>query len=357
MKRVHLLTPGFTSPNGCAFLMPLYKFRRAIKDQGIDLHFHSEINDDVTNCDILCLDSKYFKTFWAKDHDGTLATIAALAEKTKLIWFHQSDSTGTILPPVLPYVQKYLQAQLLKDKSQYKQTHYASRIFGDYYHNKYGITDDEPFMEHVVKNDADLDKMGVSWNSGLMNYGWPSPYLMRLLAKAPLPPFMQFSKTVISPDNTRPHDLTCRMGIPYSRATMRYQREQMREILKDRLPTDKLSRAKYLDEIANSKICVSPFGLGEITLKDFECFLRGSMLLKPDMSHMTTWPNFFEKDVSYLSHNWDLDDVEEKIEWALSHGKERIAIAHEGQKRYVRHTTSNDAPQIFAEHFANLMDV
>lgn len=357
MKRVHLLTPGFTSPNGCAFLMPLYKFRRAIKDNGIDLHFYNDVSDDLTNCDILCLDSKYFKNFWAKDHEGTLAKIAALAEKTKLVWFHQSDSTGTILSPVLPYVQKYYQAQLLKDKSQYKATHYASRIFGDYYHKKYGITDDEPYMEHVVQNDSDLDKMGISWNSGLMNYGWPSPYLMRLLEKAPLTPFMQFSKTVTSPDALRPHDLTCRMGIPYSRATMRYQREQMREILKDRLPTDKLSRAKYLGEIAKSKICVSPFGLGEITLKDFECFLRGSMLLKPDMSHMNTWPNFFEKEVTYLAHNWDLDDVQDKIEWALSHDKERIDIAREGQNRYIQHTISNDAPRLFAIHFNNIMDI
>ena len=129
----------------------------------------------------------------------------------------------------------------------------------------------------------------------------------------------------------------------------------MREILKDRLPTDKLSRKKYLDEIANSKICVSPFGLGEITLKDFECFLRGSMLLKPDMSHMDTWPNFFEKDVTYLSHSWDLDDVEEKIDWALSHEKDRIEIARAGQNRYIKHTISKVAPQLFAEHFAASM--
>ena len=40
---------------------------------------------------------------------------------------------------------------------------------------------------------------------------------------------------------------------------------------------------------------MSPFGLGEITLKDFEVF-SGSLLMKPNMDHMLTWPNFYTKD-------------------------------------------------------------
>ena len=72
---------------------------------------------------------------------------------------------------------------------------------------------------------------------------------------------------------------------------------------------------------------------------------------------MDTWPNFFEKEVTYLAHNWDLDDVQDKIEWALSHDKERIDIAREGQNRYIQHTISNDAPRLFAIHFNNIMDI
>ena len=41
---------------------------------------------------------------------------------------------------------------------------------------------------------------------------------------------------------------------------------------------------------------VSPFGFGEITLKDFETFLSGSVLVKPNMSHMETYPNFYIDD-------------------------------------------------------------
>ena len=68
-----------------------------------------------------------------------------------------------------------------------------------------------------------------------------------------------------------------------------------------------------MKELRQSKVVLSPFGRGEITLKDFEVFLTGGMLLKPSMEHMDTWPNFYTDGVTYQSHNCDL---EEKIHWA-----------------------------------------
>ena len=105
----------------------------------------------------------------------------------------------------------------------------------------------------------------------------------------------------------------------------------------------------------NSKICVSPFGLGEITLKDFECFLSGSMLLKPDMAHMETWPNLFQDNKTCLFHSWDADDIQDKIDWALSHNSERTAIAKAGQDLYGSHTLGEKAAILFAEHFKEIL--
>jgi hypothetical protein len=96
---------------------------------------------------------------------------------------------------------------------------------------------------------------------------------------------------------------------------------------------------------------VSPFGWGEITLKDFEVFLTGGMLLKPSMNHLKTWPNFYEKDVTYLSHNWDLTDLEAQIEWAVTNETDRLEIAQEGQRRYTEHTSGRTAAEKFISHF------
>jgi hypothetical protein len=131
--------------------------------------------------------------------------------------------------------------------------------------------------------------------------------------------------------------------------------KKMREILSDHVQTNKLSRSEYLKEMSNSKICASPFGLGEITLKYFECFLSGSLLLKPDMSHMDTWPNFYVDGETCITHNWDLHDVEEKIIWALSQEQNRIEIAQQGQKRYLEYTCKQGAAARFAKHFESII--
>lgn len=355
MQKIHVLSPGFTSPNGAAFLYPLIKFSKALRDCGVSIRIYKSIEPALTDCDHLLIDSKYFKSDWSKNFEATLERIAALGQKTRLYWCDQSDSSGTFLGQVMPFVHRYLKAQYVTDKTAYLGSHYASRIYTDYYHRKYGITDKDPYLDHRVQNPDDLAKIGVSWNSAFMHYGVAGPYILRLKEYLPLNIFLPFSNVLGKPDAPRTLDITCRMGISYARETVCYQRRKVREILADHLPTDKLSRPAYFREMGNSKICVSPFGLGEITLKDFECFLSGAMLIKPDMSHMTTWPNLFQDNRTCLFHDWDMNDLRDKIDWALSHEKERIEIAQNAQDLYADHTIGKDAPELFARHFQSII--
>lgn len=355
MKKIHVLTAGFTSPNGAAFLLPLIKFNRALKDSGFAIRIFETLSEDITDCDYLLIDSKFYKHAWSKNFNATLENIAALNAKTKVIWCDQADSSGTFLGQVVPHVHRYLKAQLLKDRSLYMHEHYASRIFTDYYHKKYGVTDKEPYIAQPVQNPDDLKKLGVSWNSAFMHYGVLGTYLLRLRGIIPCNALLYFSRKIQDAAAPRSIDISCRMGISYSRETVCFQRKKMRELLSAHLPTDKLSRPQYFKEMGNSRICVSPFGLGEITLKDFECFLTGTLLLKPDMSHMDTWPDLFEDNKTCLFHDWDLDNVQERIDWALSHEKERIEIARNGQNRYLEHTTGKNAAQIFTENFKAIL--
>lgn len=355
MIRIHILSPGFINPNSTAFLMPLIKFKLGLQKHGFDIRIMYDLTELTIDCDYLFIDSKYFRHDWSKDFNGTLARIENLHQKVKVIWCDQGDSTGTFLGQVLPHVHRYLKAQILKDRREYMKEHYASRIWGDYYHRQYGVIDTEEYIKQPVTNEVDIEKIDVSWNSGMMNYGLLSPYIQRLRGRLPLNVLLQFSKPLALADDTRSLDVTCRMGIPYSRETMRFQRQKMKDILKRHLPTDKLSRPAYFKELTQSKICISPYGLGEITLKDFECFLTGALLLKPNMDHMKTWPHFFEKEVTYMAHDWDLDTVEQKIEWALSHKEERLYMADQGQKRYCEYTVGQNAGALFIEHFRSIV--
>ncbi len=358
MKKINILSPGFTSPNSAAFLFPLIKFKRALNDNGFDVNIINKINAQTTQCDTLMIDSKTFKHSWGADKfDNTLEKIAGLNEKTKLIWCDQADSTGTFLGQVLPHVDKYLKSQILKDRTEYTKEHYASRIYADYYHKKHGITDQQPYIKQPAKNPDDLNKIGISWNSALMNYGRFGPHIPRIRSRLPINSILQFSAPFAKANNAlRPHDITCRMGISYPRETICFQRKKIREQLGRKAPTGKLSRKGYLQEMSESKICVSPFGLGEITLKDFEGLLAGSLLLKPNMNHMETWPNLFIENETCLFHDWDLETLQEKIDWALHHKQERTEIAKAGQENYLNHTIHKDAPETFAQHFKRIID-
>ena len=79
------------------------------------------------------------------------------------------------------------------------------------------------------------------------------------------------------------------------------------------------------------------------------------MLLKPSTEHMDTWPDFYTDGVTYKSFDWDLSDVEKKIECALDNPQTREAIASEGHRRYLQHTSGVNAGEIFATHLANVL--
>ena len=53
--------------------------------------------------------------------------------------------------------------------------------------------------------------------------------------------------------------------------------------------------------------------IGEWCQRDAEAVYTGAVLIKPDMSHMKVFPNFYLKDKTYVSCSPDLSDLEEKI--------------------------------------------
>jgi hypothetical protein len=293
--------------------------------------------------------------------DEILKSIEELKNKIRaVLFFDISDSTGWIQSQVIPYVTAYYKSQLLKDRNQYLVNHYGNRIYTDYYHKKFGINDKIPATNRKIENKNDLNKLNISWNSGLANYSYLGPYLTSLYHYLPLEYFLRYPKYFHQNFSTRDIDVSCRMGINYPRKTVRYQREQIRKKLSNVLRTNKISRRKYLTELRNSKIVVSPFGFGEITLKDFETFLCGALLVKPDMSHMETYPNFYVDDnydetSTIRSHAWDLSDLETLIEMTLIDYDQRAEMAVNGQDRYHYYISTKDGYEEFCLYFRDII--
>jgi hypothetical protein len=141
----------------------------------------------------------------------------------------------------------------------------------------------------------------------------------------------------------------------YRRETVAFQRQLVRKVA-DSLgfPTDKIPRPEYLKELRNCKVSVSPFGWGEPSYKDFEVIINGAALLKPDVSHMETWPNLYVAGETYLPFKWDCSDLQEVIYNALT-GNTWRDLAQRARATYGRFLFDPEAREMFIHRFKEIV--
>ena len=121
-------------------------------------------------------------------------------------------------------------------------------------------------------------------------------------------------------DECRDHGV--RNDIPY----IKHRKEVWDRLskLKNKYKTisKKLPFQDYIEKLANSKVCISPFGQGELCFRDFEAMLTGTILIRPDQSNVITSPSIFEEGETYIGCKLDWSDLEEKIENTLDNFSE-----------------------------------
>lgn len=350
--KISVLTNN-SCPNSKAFNCPMLASRPYFKAKGIDLNFRWRISEKAYDCDVLFINSNVFRTFWKSDSYKIFKFLeSARTRNLKILWFDTTDSTWCTQFEVMPYVDLFLKSQVFKDRRKYLERFRTGRIFTDYFDGLYGTAEKEENFPPPTEND--LSKIGISWNTCFENYTESRFGLAaRIRQKArPLLSSMIEGKLSISftpPGVRRNIKASCRIGLSHSRPSVVAHRKAVAVIMeKMGILTSKVSLPVYFSELRNSQLGVGPFGVGEITLRDFEIIVCGAALVKPDMSHLDTWPDLFQPDKTFIAHKWDLSDMEEKMASTLGNNDKRIHIATEAQKVY------KDA--ISAEGLANFAD-
>lgn len=252
----------------------------------------------------------------------------------------------------MPVIDLYLKKQLLKERNLYATNLYGDRLFTDYYHKNFGIND----VTNYQSKPMDLSlahKVHLSWNIGLGDMAGdilprPIKFVRNLLPpKYPV----QFSPN----DRKRHLDVMFRGTRKYKRNTISFHRERIGEILDN---MKKISAAlsghvsikQYRQETMDSKIIVSPFGWGEIGVRDFEAWIYGAALMKPDMSHMETWPDVFIPHETYYPVNWNFDNLETGVRQLIEDDDLRLNLADKGRDAYAR-MVSNEGMEAFCNWF------
>jgi len=264
------------------------------------------------------------------------------AKYDRIAYFHDDAGGGIPRLEVLPFVDLFYSKALFKDRSLYTRPLYGKELYSDYYHAKYGVTDPE-HRDRAVARPDELNKLRLSWNIGIGDYprgksrqragvaasmalGFRAAKLFYGSGRFPADPVARNAGTI---DVHARILLAGRPSIAYQRKLILDRIVGRREFLQG-----ETSQRNYNREVANSKIVLSPFGWGELCLRDFEAVIGGALLMKPDMSHLVTWPDVFVPNETYVPFSWDADDLVEKAESWLADEEGRRKVARRAFESY-----------------------
>lgn len=231
-------------------------------------------------------------------------------------------------------IDLYIKKHVLRDRGIYGRPTLGDTNLTDHYARRFGLPDPETtfdvppgFLQKIV--------IGPSFVTA-------PTILHALLGKRP-------------PAGGRDCDLHARFelgGTPWYRA-MRAEADAAVAALKgvSVVRGTGVHQARFLSEMRHSKVCLSPFGYGEVCWRDYEAVLTGAVLLKPDMSHVETDPDIFVPWETYAPLAWDFSDFADVLHRLLADEALRLRIttqAHETLRRWL-------ASDAFARRMAPLL--
>ena len=352
-----------TFPSWTGNWFPVWFNLKILKERGIKIRFLNYLNLKAKLSEIIGIDSRIinnmiikYGTVNATLEKGIIPFLKNLKKKENyLIYFDNSDSTGHFHSVVFPYIDLYLKKQLIKDRTLYTKSLYGKRLFTDFYARNYNIDENIEIRAGFEQISNFFHKIDLSWNFALKDYRY-SNILSRFLYGF----FRKSNLKFYKPSINRKLNLAANYTIKSSNKLVYFQRNQLLEILKKKydsissISLGKISKKDYLKTMRSSRAVVSPFGWGEICYRDFETFLAGAALIKPNMDHLDTWPNLYKTDESYISLSWKLEEWDDSFTEILANHKKLLEIATTGQEMFKKIWT-REGNEAFCERFIKMI--
>lgn len=363
-KTVNVLVDHGMFANASDFF-PLFRWKRQLYDNGIQINIFHKLDSKIRNADVIILSSRYFK-LWQnittrnqKIFDQLVSDLSGLSKNTdNLIWFDNSDGTGSTDFDVVPYVDTFLKKQVLKDKTKYTvkskesvRVWLPSSVQNDY--------ERDTAYEYLACPENDLFKIKISWNIGFCDYRFSNPRFANYFSL--LFPNLLTIRASNHNYEKKNIDIYNRGTTSLKNLVYSYQRniiisklEEIKNRFQDKnvITQGFIKRSEYYNELRRAKIVLSPFGWGEVCYKDFEIILAGSLMIKPSMDHMDTYPNVYFDD-TYIKLKWDLSDITEIIENLFNNPASITDITNKAREVFLKQYNDSN---LFCNHFANIIN-
>ncbi len=265
---------------------------------------------------------------WKPDELSELLRAARAGSSTRrVVYFDCFDQTCSPYLSVLSEVDVYLKAKMLSPADRYLSPLAGGFVVTDFLHRR--GTDLCGWDFGSVADPAYLSRLEQGWSFG---YSRRIRLLLRLNRLAPHPWWL------------RNIDVHARFSPPARDKREWY--EEYRAVaydvaaaLRGRFrvtPPGRIGTRRYYLEMRRCRMVFSPFGWGELCLRDYEAMASGCLLVKPDMGHVRTSPSVFEAGRTYVPVAWDLSDLGDVCDRMLSRPDEARAIARAGQRGLLR---------------------
>ncbi|MDB5013434.1 MAG: hypothetical protein JWQ25_1636 [Daejeonella sp.] len=328
---------------------PFYHWKKELLDNGIKIEvIHDHKDPKLRNSDCVLIQSKYFTRGWQnlktrtpENEQEIIDYLIDLKKTVKdLIWFDQADSSGSSDFPIIKYVDKFVKKQVLKDLSYYTENNEANDL--RLWLNKDASSD--LITRYIPCPPDQLHKIKLGWNIGFNDY---RQFLWKFKLISNVIPYKYYPLPIAKVDKPRELDLTFRGRMNYDvKNLISIQRNKVHAVISDLswniAKGTKIDRGAYLKELRNSRVSISPFGFGEICYRDFETFISGSLLIKPSMEHVKTYPDIFKPNETYVPISWDVDDLGETLDKILSNFSQYKDVAANGQEKYLETVNKSD---------------
>ncbi len=354
MTRINILAAK-KAEQSLIWMTPLWINRGVLRDMGLTFRVMHDGDDALYDADCVFFDNRVYREWGRRSQDQKAFDLLERLKGRvgKVFWFDTTDGTGTTQFQFLPHVDCYLKTQVLRDKRAYTRPYYGGRIYTDYYHSALGVEDSDETYRPTPAKESDLGKIQLAWNDSLGDFG-PWGHQIRVFrSNVPLPLF--YSASFDEP-GSRPVDVSARFRTTYARETVAYQRQLVQQKLRKLgIATDKVSKGAYLKELRSAKVAVSPFGWGEPSYRDYEIIISGAALVKPDVSHMATWPDLYVQGETYMPFKWDCSDLQAVLEDALEDDKWR-EIATQAQAVYRRYLFHREGKEEFCQRVRDMVE-
>jgi hypothetical protein len=315
----------------------------------VDMEFSTakNIQDAVAQLTVLKPDVLFICPTWRVGCAETahlLGALRATGNVKKTVFVDLCDGTSTIFLPLLAEVDLYLKAHLFRDTRLYLREYVGGYIFTDFLVNRLGWNINNWHFGSSAKKEY-LEKLRVGWSYGVSRR---SRALASLSSLLPMP--WTLRSTIVN-RRFRPVQRGFQEWYEQYRSMASKSVEQLRSQIKIS-GDERVGYKQYLFELLTSKFALSPFGWGEVCIRDYETIACGALLIKPDMVHVRTKPDIFIANETYVPVKWDFSDLTEKLNYYIAHPKEAKRIAVTARQCLLKYFKQNQ----FIEDFKDYLD-